>query len=269
VSGENRQDTERQDMKDLAAAYALGALDRAEVREFEAFLATSPETQREVAEYREVSALLASASAAQAGVTPSADLKSRILTRVAGEKVVPLKAPGASARWLPWAAAAAAVLAVGLGIQTAQLRRQVAERDAAITGLQRHLGASEAKLAAREATLNSILEPEVRLTTLTSTSAPAPVIQLFMNPRKKVVLVHAFNLQPADSGRVYQLWFIPKGGKPIPSVTFNSEPTGHAMVQQVELPDVADLAAAAVTTEPAGGSPQPTTQPFLVGAIGS
>ena len=35
--------------RDLAAAYALGALAPEEARRFEAFLAGSPETQREVA----------------------------------------------------------------------------------------------------------------------------------------------------------------------------------------------------------------------------
>ena len=44
---------------DLAAAYALGALSPDEAQRFEAFLATSAEAQREVAEYREVAALLA------------------------------------------------------------------------------------------------------------------------------------------------------------------------------------------------------------------
>jgi len=145
----------------------------------------------------------------------------------------------------------------------------VAERDAAIAELRRDFGTTQAQLRAREATLNAILEPDVRLTTLTSTSTPAPVIQLFMNPKKRVALIHAFNLQPTDSGRVYQLWFIPKGGKPIPSVTFNAEPTGLAMVQQVAIPEAPNLAVAAVTNEPAGGSPQPTTQPILVGTIGS
>ena len=45
--------------QDLAAAYALGALPADEARRFEAVLAASPEAQREVAEYREVAALLA------------------------------------------------------------------------------------------------------------------------------------------------------------------------------------------------------------------
>jgi anti-sigma-K factor RskA len=257
-----------QDMKDLAAAYALGALDPAEARSFEAFLATSPEVRRDVAEFREVAALLATTTEG-AGPGPSSDLRERVLARVAKEKVVPLRPAAGRPNWVPWAAAAAVLLAVGFGLQTISLRRQVADRDAAIAELRRDFGATQAELAAREATLNAILEPDVRLTTLTSTSTPAPVIQLFMNPKKKLALIHAFNLQPTESGRVYQLWFIPKGGKPIPSVTFNAEPTGHAMVQQVAIPEAPNLSVAAVTNEPAGGSPQPTTQPILVGAIGS
>ena len=268
MSSADGQDMDSQDIKDLAAAYALGALDLAEARSFEAFLATSAEARREVAEFREVAALLATTTEAGAP-GPSGDLRHRVLTRVAQEKVVPLRPATGGSRWIPWAAAAAALLAVGLGLQTIGLRRQVAQRDAVLAELQRDFGATQAQLAAREATLNAILEPDVRLTTLTSTSTPAPVIQLFMNPKKKVALIHAFNLQPTESGRVYQLWFIPKGGKPIPSVTFNAEPTGHAMVQQVAIPEAPNLAVAAVTNEPAGGSPQPTTQPILVGTIGS
>lgn len=268
MSSADSQDRDSQDLKDLAAAYALGALDPAEARSFEAFLATSPEAQREVAEFREVATLLATTTAG-AGPGPSSDLRDRVLARVAKEKVVALRPAAARPNWIPWAAAAAVLLAVGFGLQSIALRRQVTQRDAAIAELRRDFGATQAQLAEREATLNAILEPDVRLTTLTSTSTPAPVIQLFMNPKKRVALIHAFNLQPTESGRVYQLWFIPKGGKPIPSVTFTAEPTGHAMVQQVAIPEAPNLAVAAVTNEPAGGSPQPTTQPILVGTIGS
>ena len=268
MSSADSQDRDSQDLKDLAAAYALGALDPAEARSFEAFLATSPEARRVVAEFREVATLLATTTEG-AGPGPSSDLRDRVLARVAKEKVVALRPAAARPNWIPWAAAAAVLLAVGFGLQSIALRRQVTERDAAIAELRRDFGATQAQLADREATLNAILEPDVRLTTLTSTSTPAPVIQLFMNPKKRVALIHAFNLQPTESGRVYQLWFIPKGGKPIPSVTFTAEPTGHAMVQQVAIPEAPNLAVAAVTNEPAGGSPQPTTQPILVGTIGS
>ena len=71
--------------QDLAAAYALGALSADETRRFEAFLATSPETQREVREYREVAALLALGGPDAANALPDG-LRDRVLARVADQK---------------------------------------------------------------------------------------------------------------------------------------------------------------------------------------
>ena len=131
------------------------------------------------------------------------------------------------------------------------------------------LDARTARLAQREATLNAILEPTVTLTNLASTRPEQPGIQLFWNRRTNVATVHAFRLTPAAEQRVYQLWFIPKAGAPIPSITFNSDPDGHALVHQIAVPAGADLAAAAITDEPSGGSTAPTTTPILVGTFGT
>ena len=261
-------DVESSAPRDLAAAYTLGALDAAETSAFEAVLATSEELRREVAEYREVNALLALGAMAD---PPPADLRRRILERIGGQKVMPLAAARSPrAPWPAWVALAASlVVAVGLGIRVRDLSRRLAERNAAIDSVRQTLAAKETKLEEREKTLNSILDPAVQLHLLKSTGAPEPVIQLFLNPITKRAIVHAFHLQPTASGRAYQLWFIPKGGKPIPSVIFNSEPSGHAMVQQIEVPPGLDLTAAAVTDEPAGGSPQPTTPILLVGTLGA
>ena len=258
---------ERQDLKELAAAYALGALGDAEARAFEAYLATSPEAQREVAEYREVNALLAESGAAGLAV-PSPDLRPRMLERIGKLKAVPL-APHRSLSWTPWAAAAAIVLALGLGFNVVSLKRQLAEQQVAMDTLRADLAARESRLAEREATLDAILEPGVTLTRLTSTAQPEPVIQLFWNRRSNRAITHAFALAPISAGRVYQLWFIPKGGAPIPSVTFTPESSGHALVQNIEVPAGLDLAAAAITNEPEGGSPQPTTPVLMVGSFGT
>ena len=69
---------EQETPQDLAAAYVLGALSTEEARRFEAYLVDSPEAQREVAEYREVAALLALAGSESA---PSPDLRGRVLAR--------------------------------------------------------------------------------------------------------------------------------------------------------------------------------------------
>jgi hypothetical protein len=161
------------------------------------------------------------------------------------------------------------IAVLGLGVSWQSLRRQIGEREVAIAALRDSLTATETQLAARERTIDELFNPNVSLVRMGTPGTPEPVVQLFWNRQSHRVMVHAFQLKPAASKRAYQLWFIPKNGKPIPSVTFNTEPSGHALVQDIEVPAGVELAAAALTDEPEGGSPQPTTTPFLVGTLGS
>ncbi len=251
----------------LAAAYALGILSPEEARSFERILASSEAARREVAEYREVAGMLALHSPE---VTADPGLRDKVLTRIGQEKVVALPSPPAPKQpsMLPWfAAAAALVAALGLGWMLGQSRSELAQRDAAVASLQAELAAGAQKLSAREATLNAILDPNIKLDLLASTTPSAPRIQMFVNARKGIVIAHAVNLPTLPSGRAYQLWFIPKKGQPIASVTFNAEATGHALVQDIPMPPGTELTAAAVTEEPAGGSPQPTSAIILSGAM--
>jgi anti-sigma-K factor RskA len=252
-----------QELQALAAAYALGALEPAESRAFEALLATSEEARRELAAFREVGALLALGAP---GAPPAADLKGRIMAAATGDKgaVLPRRRPGL----LPWLAAAALLLvAAGLGLAQRGLRRDLAGQRARLAELQDSLAAGRDRLARREAELNAILDPNVTLIRMGSPGTPQPVVQLFWNRRTNRIMIHAFQLPPAASRRAYQLWFVPRRGPPIPSVTFNTEPGGHALVAAVLVPAGVELAAAALTDEPDGGSPQPTTTPFLVASL--
>ena len=43
------------------------------------------------------------------------------------------------------------------------------------------------------------------------------------------MLLIASNLPPAPAGKIYEMWMIPKGGKPVPAGLFQSESTGAAM----------------------------------------
>jgi anti-sigma-K factor RskA len=253
---------DNQDPSELAAAYVLGALEPAEARAFEAFLASSPEAQREVAAYREVSGLLALGTP---GAAPDAGLRGRVLDRATQQKVQPLRP---RTPWIAWAALAASLVAVaGLGLRQRSMQGELAARETTIATLRDSLAAREASLALREAELNSILDPNVVLTRMGTPGTPQPVVQLFWNRHSNLILAHAFHLPPAATNRAYQLWFIPKGGKPIPSVVFNTELGGHALVQQIAVPQGVELTAAALTEEPASGSPQPTSTPFLVASL--
>ncbi len=247
--------------QDLAAAYALGALSPEETERFEAFLATSPETQREVAEFRDVAALLALGGSDTA---PGDDLRGRVLARVESQKsrtLTPSRVPpAAKPRPVVWLALAASLLAaVGLGAGWLGARGHV-------TRLQSALAGTRQRLQEREATLNSILEPRVELYQLTASGDPDPGIQLFWDRQRNRVLAHGFKLKPVPAGKAYQLWFI-QDGKPVPSVTFKPEPDGHVRVEKIPVPSGEGISAAAITVEPEAGSPQPTSPILLVGAL--
>jgi anti-sigma-K factor RskA len=248
--------------RDLAAAYALGALGPEEARDFEAFLAGSPETQREVAEFRDVAALLALGEPVRGA---EADLRNRVLARVSEDKSrrIPRSPSGSSGTRTPpavWGALAASLIAVvGLGVALLSLRGDLSR-------LSQDLAERQQQLQARDATLNAILEPGVELYQLTSSGDPDPGIQLFWDRKRNSAIINGFRLKPVPEGKAYQLWFI-KDGKPVPSVTFKPEQTGQVRVEQVPVPTDGKVSAAAITVEPAGGSPQPTSPILLVGPL--
>jgi anti-sigma-K factor RskA len=262
-------------LRDLAAAYALGALSPEETRTFEAYLAGSADARREVAEFRETAALLAVAAPE---AQPGRELRQRVLDRIRATKIAALPAtggpsaagPSGRARrrgsLLTWVALAAAlVIAVGLGNRVRVLATTVATRDSTIVEQRRALAQQGAQLAAREQVLAALLAPGIQLVQLTKQGDPDPRIQLYWDRLHNTAVLHASKLAPTPAGRTYQLWFI-RDGKPVPSVTFDVAPGGDALVPGVTVPTGGEISAAAVTQEPAGGSQQPTTPILLVGA---
>jgi anti-sigma-K factor RskA len=260
-------DTPQDSMRDLAPAYAIGALSPEEARAFEAALAGSAELQRDVAEYRELGALLA-VGAAQA---PAPGLKARLLERVRTGKTIPLprgaagppSTVGTATRrsmvpMLVLGLAAAVLVAVALGLQVASLGNTLRARDSA-------LAERESRLREREATLDALLQPGVSLTTLTATGQAPPVVQVYWDRIRHTAILHTLRLPPAPAGRTYQLWLLPKAGKPIPSRLFNTEAAGRQLVTDIPVPADQNVAGFALTLEPAGGSPQPTSTPIVAG----
>jgi anti-sigma-K factor RskA len=256
-------------LRDLAPGYVLGALSPEEARTFEAALAGSPDLRREVAEYREVSALLS----LRPGTAPAPELRERLLARVAAAKDARLHrarsvsgVPGIA--WL--AIAASTVLAAGLGWQVIRLTGTVRGLETLIGDRDSVIAVREHKLAEREETLNTILTADRNLTVvhLGATGAEPVGIQFFWNRKHNRAIIHAFGLKPAQPGRVYQLWLM-KDGKPIPSTTFNSEADGHALTLAFDVPAEGGYTAAAITEEPEGGSLQPTLPILLFGTVSS
>jgi anti-sigma-K factor RskA len=241
-------------VQDLAAAYALGALSPDEAARFEAALAGSPELQREVAEYRDVAALLALAGPE---VSPDAELRRRVVSgagRPAGSR-------SRGAGPFLWGALAASVVALaGLGAALISARGEAGR-------LRTLLDRASAAVAERDATLEAVFAPGVRMFQLTASGDPDPGVQLFWDQTRNRAILHGYRLRPVPRGQAYQLWFI-QDGKPVPSVTFRPEAGGSARVEEVQVPSGGAVSAAAVTIEPEAGSAQPTSPILMVGPLG-
>jgi anti-sigma-K factor RskA len=272
-----------------AASYVLDALDADERAAFESHLADCDTCRALVDEYREVTGMLAHGTSP---VAPPASLRDRVLreakqVRPIGSAARPdeirAAAPSTPARpasfgrpsRAPWLAAAAAiVLALGAVYFYASERSRrdaveqaLAERAQDVLAQRTRADSLAAALVPRDSLLGTLLSPDVRTATLASTGR-APSMRLFWDPARGRMILTAFDLQPAPAGRTYQLWGIADGAQPVSLGTFNTGPSGQAAVALAFDPALR-FSVSAVTEEPTGGSPQPTTQPFLVGTFRS
>jgi phosphoribosylcarboxyaminoimidazole (NCAIR) mutase len=93
---------------------------------------------------------------------------------------------------------------------------------------------------------------------------PAARGRVFVSPDKGVVVMAA-HLPALAANKTFELWLIPARGNPIPSGTFRGNADSTAIY--VRPGPVTNAAAVAVSVEPAGGSPQPTTTPFIVAKL--
>jgi anti-sigma-K factor RskA len=91
-------------------------------------------------------------------------------------------------------------------------------------------------------------------------AGPAAGTELRYLPDERVAVLDVKGLPPLPPGRTYQVWMI-RGGTPQGVALFNAPGTGAARVAFAEPLRDGDLVA--VTVEPAGGSPLPTTEPLF------
>ena len=96
-------------------------------------------------------------------------------------------------------------------------------------------------------------------------TAPSSKANVFWDIRANQWVVSG-ELPPAPDGKVYQLWFVTSDAK-ISAGLLKPKPDGHIFAELPIPKDLNNLAAAAITLEPEGGSSQPTMPIYTLGTI--
>lgn len=268
---------------DSVALLALGVLPADEAKIVRAHVETCDVCRREYGELRAAAnavGLAAEAGPGQISELQSARMRFRLMrairleTTPGGDPAAPVSGP--RARWdlRLWYATVAAlvVLAVFSALNVAALRgrhpsaAQVAALDQQLAAQNRQVAMLRRKVAQanRQVTvLRSRLKGQSRIELVLAKGTRFPVNHGSVVRGAGRLVLALQGLPSLPKGKVYQAWTLDRGATAMaPSVTFKPDPSGSAIVP---IPHPAtNVAAVAVSIEPAGGSKAPTSHPTFV-----
>ena len=170
-------------------------------------------------------------------------------------------------RWLAIAASVIAVVSVGALMQVRSERdelRGVLQTAAAERGARAvALDSLRSVLTDRERLITNLTGEQVAVMSVGSSDIRSPSGRMFWDQQHGAWTFVGHHLPAPKAGRTYQLWLVTPTAK-ISAGTFTPDAAGHAIVRASYVLPKDGLSAIAVTDEPAAGSAQPTTEPFLV-----
>lgn len=255
--------------RDLIEPYALGVLDAGERAAFEAHLATGcSDCSKAVEEARWVVSQLAYLAPE---ATPSDMLKGRLMQTVRAEAQTSQTAKSLKPIvpvWLWVGVAALFFFSAYSYFQTQILRREIEQANLRTDRILQARAEAEQQLLALKQQAIILTDPASVSVPLTSPDPQAPQLEAKWHSQLGIVVVGQKVSVPSD--RVLQLWLIPKapGGKPIPSSTLRPDADGKFVLLVSHPPElIAQTKALAITEEPPGGSPQPTSPPRWSGGV--
>jgi len=268
-------------------AYALGALEGAELAAVEEHLARQcPTCAPSVAQAR---TLVANLSYLAPPAEPPADLRRKLLAAIAAEPAGNVAGAAAAARtvrgvdavakgraraperaWIPaWAWVAAAALVLFAGYTTFQMRqfsREVAVLERQGAQEQQRSRALDSERERYLQALNIIGATATRRLQLKPGKTAMPPVSAYWNPGMGLVLA-ADKMPEMPPGRTLQLWVVPQQGAPISVGIFRPNAAGQVLMVMPPGNAMLMAKALAISDEPAGGSPQPTSTPEWVGPV--
>jgi anti-sigma-K factor RskA len=274
------------DVRDLAGAFVLGALEPAEEAAVRAHLASCPDAHAEIAE---VGAVLPMLDASVPQVVPPAALKTRLMAAAAADlaardvaapagtpaapataaptgspappmaTVLAFPSEGASTRRVSrpgsartWAMRIAAVLVIGiLGGWNVLLQGQLDQSRTYEANV-----AAVLELAGHDGSLTAILQPD-------EGTGPAGLAAVGADGTMAVAM---HDLDPTKGDEVYEAWMIGSDGVPIALGGFKVGETGVAYFRGSGVPAEPGVILA-LTREPRAGATVPSSDPVSLGTI--
>jgi anti-sigma-K factor RskA len=231
------------DLHLLSGAYVLDALDDVERAGYERHLRSCGSCAAEVIEFQEATCSLAD----RVAVDPPVALKARVLAEVARTRQAPVteraRIRRPSLRQSLAAAAAAVVIAGSAGLGGVAWQANQSKNDSTAA-------------AERAAEVNRVLLDPDRIEAVQEPAIGGTATVVAADGQ---AVLATDKLPAPPSGKTYQVWLIDENQK-ITSAGFLdlSNGSGQSLVSGVSEGDTV-----AVTVEPAGGSEQPSTTPFV------
>jgi anti-sigma-K factor RskA len=260
----------RDEIAELAAGYALGALDAEDRARFEALVAAGD--AEAIAALRDSEGAV-TGLAAETSVTPSPAIKAALMARIdAQDRSLEAEMQTLSAvkpdrpRRSTWTlvlsgalAAGIAAIAVGLVVSAAYDRRliQLAQEAAAL----------KAETERQQSLVALLRDPATQVVTLSGLApAPGAKARMLWHATAGGLLV-AQGLPPAPEGKAYELWAIAGKSAPVPAGVFTVGAKGVGSLRVAPIQAGGAVDTFAITLEPAAGVPAPTGAMYLVGKL--
>jgi anti-sigma-K factor RskA len=224
------------DLRDQAAAFALGALTDGDRSEFEAHLLVCDECDDDVRSFSRVATAVA---CTVPPVDPGISVRQRVV-----DGALWASPPSTARVPATWLLAASITIAVGFGAYALGLRQSTA--------------------AARYVVVLTA-DDLVRVDLAGQPVAPGASARAFWSQTSGLIFT-ASRLPALPVGRTYELWII-SGQMPVGAGLLRPGPDGAVHAVFATPAGLAKAAAFAVTIEPEGGVPAPTGEKYLVGLV--